>query len=63
MVYKCIADILAFITVQVPQYLFVLKLSVHVKADDTACGVVTILRFFAGRPMDFFLISPIDFRV
>lgn len=56
MVYKCIADILAFISVQVPQYLFVLKLSgATLNQMITACGVVTILSAFAGRPMGLFL--------
>ena len=56
MVYKGIADILAFIGVQVPQYLIVLKLSgATLQQMITACGMVTILSAFAGRPMGLFL--------
>jgi hypothetical protein len=56
MVYKSLADILAFIGVQVPQYLFVLKLSgATTQQMITACGMVTALSGFAGRPTGLFL--------
>jgi hypothetical protein len=56
MVYKGLADILAFIGVQVPQYLFVLKLSgATLQQMITACGMVTALSAFAGRPTGLFL--------
>ncbi len=63
--YRFIADILAFMTVQVPQYLFVLKLSgATLNQMITACGTITILSAFAGRPMGLFLdISRWIFRV
>jgi hypothetical protein len=56
MIRKGVADILAFICVQVPQYLLVLKLSgASTHQMITACGTVTILSAFAGRPMGLFL--------
>jgi hypothetical protein len=53
---KGIADILAFAAVQCPQYLLVLKLSgASTHQMITACGTVTVLSAFAGRPMGLFL--------
>jgi hypothetical protein len=56
MIIKGATDILAFVCVQVPQYMLVLKLSgASTQQMITACGTVTALSAFAGRPMGLFL--------
>ncbi|MBI3599772.1 MAG: L-alanine exporter AlaE [Nitrospinae bacterium] len=51
-----IADIMAFILFQVPLYATILAISgANVHQIATACGAVTILSVFMGRPYGIFL--------
>ncbi|MBI5188923.1 MAG: L-alanine exporter AlaE [Nitrospirae bacterium] len=51
-----IADIMAFILFQVPLYATILAISgANVHQIATACGTVTILSVFMGRPYGIFL--------
>ena len=53
---KGIADILAFVLFQVPLYATILATSgANVRQIATACGTVTILSAFMGRPYGIFL--------
>jgi len=53
---KGIADILAFILFQVPLYAIILATSgANIRQIATACGTITILSAFMGRPYGIFL--------
>ena len=53
---KGIADILAFVFFQVPLYVIILATAgANVRQIATACGTITILSAFMGRPYGIFL--------
>jgi hypothetical protein len=53
---KIIADVIAFVAIQVPQYSMVLKLSgANLHQIITACSSATVLMAIGGRPMGIFL--------
>jgi len=48
---KALADIMAFVSFQVPQYLLVLKIAgANLHQMAAACGTAVVLSAFAGRP-------------